>query len=334
MLFLTAAPAHDEARFYEDRAVEAMRARGTTIDVRRFELGDADRNADQNAVIAQELTRINDGTGVLASSTVLPLVGPAFRTHARRLRLVAIAHHASNRDRRFQTIPDAALSDIDAMTLPYARRVIVPSLHTAMSIGAYGVLPDQIAMVLPAADRAPLAEGSGGLNVVSTLPFVRDAGLMHVIDAALSTPTVKLHLVGAPVDAEYARELASKASDRITVTASADTTARKSAMHTADLAVVSWHYDPHGHHILEALARGIPVCAANAGAAQQLVPKNAGLLIPPASTEAFAQAFRTFSAQPHLLALLKQNAEQARNDVRPWSRVGAEMLKEIEVACR
>lgn len=339
MLFLTAAQGDDEARVYEDRAIEAVRARGVTIDTRRFDVGAPEQNVAQNALLTAELHAAPQGAPILVSSTLLPLVGPLFRQQARRLKIVAIAHRPTNRDRRFAVFGDAALSSVDASTLPYARRVIVPSLHTAMSIGVYGVLPDQIAVVMPGADRAPLAEGGTGLHAVSTLPFVREAGLEALIEAAALEPTVRLTLVGAPVDNGYRDELlaaieARRLAARVTVTASADTQARKAALHRADLALVAWHYDPHGMHILEALARGVPVCAANAGAAQQLVPQNAGVLVPPFEAESFKRVFQTFAAQPDLLARLKQNAERARDEVRPWSRVGAELAKEIEVACR
>ena len=336
MLFLTAAPGDDEARVYEDRAVEAARGRGLDVDVRRFDLGTPESNAAQHKVLGDQLTALADGTAVLASSTLLPLVGSAFRTHARRLKIVAIAHRPTNRDRRFTAHTDRDLSSIDAQTLPYARRVIVPSLHTAMSIGTYGVLPDQIAVIQPGADRAPLAEGSQHFHAVSTLPFVRDAGLEALIEAAAST-TVRLTCTGAPVDRAYIAELEALVAkhglqQRVTLNAKAD--ARKAALYQADLAVVSWHYDPHGMHILEALARGVPVCVANAGAAQQLVPQDAGVLVPPFEAESFARAFRTFTENPQLLARLRQNAERVRDDVRPWSRIGAELVKEIEVACR
>ena len=342
MLFLTGAMARGDvdARTYEERATAAL-----GVDTQRFILGSATENAQTHARLVATLAALPDATGVLASSTILPLVGPAFRAQARRLRLVVIAHRPSHRDPRFTGIDERELAAVDAGTLPYARRIIVPSLHTAMSLGAIGVLPDQLAVIMPGADRAPLAEGSRKrgerLSLVCAAPVVRSAGHDALIDALAPLASRDWHLtcVASESDPPWLAHVQAKAdsaglSDRIRWIASASASDVKSAYHGADLVTLPAHYDPHGTGVLEALARGVPVLATSAGAAGRLLPEGAGVLARAGEVDEMTRALAIVCDNAEVLARLTQGAEQARAEVRAWSRASAELKREVDVACR
>jgi glycosyltransferase involved in cell wall biosynthesis len=288
-----------------------------------FDIADDGNNAQRHHQIVELLAACPKDGPVLVSSTVLPLMGGALRAEARRLRFVIICHRPTARDPRFVTIARDALDAIDAQTLGFARRVVVPSLHTAMSIGAFGVLPDQLAVITPGADKAPLADGRGAFHIVMHAPVDRNSGHDDVIDVVAGIPHATIDFVVTASNASYLSDMRAKADGlkgRVTWTPDV-----KTAYHRADLAVLAYRYDAHGIGILEALARGLPVVTTNAGAAQHLVPKDAGLLLGP---EALTRL------TPKLLALLQQGAQRARNDVRSWGRVGAELNREITLACR
>lgn len=321
MLFLTARlPATDaDATTYETRAVEALQVTTHTFDV-----ADDGANAARHEQIVDLLSAQPSDAPVLVSSTVLPLMGGVLRAEARRLRVVIMCHRPTARDPRFTAIAPAALDDIDAQTLKYARRVVVPSLHTAMSIGAFGVLPDQLAVITPGADKAPLAEGGASFHIVMHAPVDHNSGHDGVIDVVASIPHATIDFVVTAGNPSYLADMRSKADMLMgsRVTWSADV---KAAFHRADLAVLAYRYDPHGIGILEALARGLPVVTTNSGAAQNLLPKDAGLTLGP-------QALTRVT--PKILALLQQGAQRARDDVRSWSTVGADLTREIGFACR
>lgn len=339
MLFLTASTACGDvdARAYEERGTAAL-----DVETRRFELGTPAANAATHASLVTLLGNLPDRTAVLASSTVVPLLGNLFRNEARRLRLVVIAHRPSHRDPRFAGIADAELLTVDRTTLPFARRVIVPSLHTAMSLGACGVLPDQLAVVLPGADKAPVAEGSrDGMTLLCPSPLVPSAGHDVLLEALASLAKIGWRLVcAAPEgDAEWTTRLRRDAdrlriADRVSWAVNVGPGDLKAAYYGADLVVLPARYDVHGSGALEALARGLPICAANAGAASALVPEGAGVLVRPESPPELSRTLAVLLETPGALRSLAARSAAARDDLRPWSRVGAEMKREVELACR
>ncbi len=342
MLFLTGAMARGDvdARSYEERATDAL-----GLELQRFSLGNPAENAAGHSRLSETLASLPDGAGVLASSTILPLVGPAFRVQARRLRIVVIAHRPSHRDPRFAAMDERELAAVDASTLPYARRVIVPSLHTAMSLGAFGVLPDQLAVIMPGADRAPLAEGSRKrgerLSLVCAAPLVRSAGHDVLLDALmpLAGRDWRLTCVATESDPAWLAEVQAKAdraglADRVRWIASGSAGDLKSMYHAADLAMLPAHYDPHGTGVLEALARGVPVLATSAGAAGRLLPEGSGVLLRPTQVDEMTRALAIVCDNAEVLARLTQGAERARAEVRAWSRASAELKREVDVACR
>ncbi len=329
-----------DARTYEERATDGLGA-----EIRRFALGSPAENAVTHTHLAATLAALPEASCVLASSTILPLVGPAFRAQSRRLRIVVLAHRPSHRDPRFVGMDERELANVDAGTLPYARRVVAPSLHTAMSLGAIGVLPDQLAVIMPAADRAPLAEGSRtrgeGLSLVCAAPLTIAAGHDVLIDALgpLAGRGWRLTCVAPEADPEWLAQMQAKA-DRFGLArqvhwkVGASASDVKSAYHAADLVVLPARYDPHGTGVLEALARGVPVLATSAGAAGRLLPEGAGVLVRAGESSEMTRALAVVCDNDEVLARLTQGAERARAEVRVWSRVAAELKREVDVACR
>jgi glycosyltransferase involved in cell wall biosynthesis len=342
MLFLTGAMARGDvdARTYEERATD-----GLNVTVERFTIATREGNAAAHERLAALLASVPDRAPVLASSTILPLVGGAFRTQARRLSIVIIAHRPSHRDPRFTGIAELELAAVDIGTLPYARRVVVPSLHTAMSLGASGVLPDQLAVIMPGADRAPLKEGSlaagGPLAMVCAAPLVASAGHDVLLDALapLRDRPFRLTCVSSESDAQWLAQLQAKAdreglSSKVRWLSAAGAGELKAAYHGADLALLPARYDPHGNGVLEALARGVPVVASSAGAAGRLLPEGAGVLVSAEKLDELARALAILCDNPKLVQQLGAGAERARAEVRAWSRASAELQREVDVACR
>ena len=71
--------------------------------------------------------------------------------------------------------------------------------------------------------------------------------------------------------------------------------------------------------LTEALARGLPLVATNAGAIPETVPADAGLLVPPGDPRALASALRKVMTEPGLRARLLAGARAARHRLPGWS---------------
>lgn len=77
---------------------------------------------------------------------------------------------------------------------------------------------------------------------------------------------------------------------RVALAGELDGQALAAAFHGADLFVQASHHEGFGMVLAEALAHGLPVVATAVGAAPELVPADAGLLVPPGDAAALAAA--------------------------------------------
>ncbi len=81
--------------------------------------------------------------------------------------------------------------------------------------------------------------------------------------------------------------------------------------------------EPFGQVIVEGMAAGLPVVASAAGGPLEIIaPGTDGVLVPPANTEALAEALRQLADNPELR---RQLGENARQSVRRFSPAAARM---------
>ena len=85
----------------------------------------------------------------------------------------------------------------------------------------------------------------------------------------------------------------------------------------------------------EALAHGLPVVAARAGAVPDVVPESAGILVPPGDAQALAEALRRLLTEPALRQSLQLGAQQAAARLPTWTdtaRIVATLINRIRTA--
>ncbi|MBI3403648.1 MAG: glycosyltransferase [Acidobacteria bacterium] len=109
---------------------------------------------------------------------------------------------------------------------------------------------------------------------------------------------------GAALDAEYAR---------------------------ADLFVLPTLYEGYGMVVAEALAHGVPVISTPTGGIEELVGRDAGLLVPPGDADALASALTRVLTDANLRAQLTHGAQLARDRIPTWDQQVEKMAAALSV---
>ena len=91
----------------------------------------------------------------------------------------------------------------------------------------------------------------------------------------------------------------------------------------ADLLVLASHAETYGMVVTEALARGLPVLAADVGGVTEAMGHGEdggrpGLLVPPGDPAALGAALRTWLGDTALRARLRRAAQERRTSLRRW----------------
>ena len=97
----------------------------------------------------------------------------------------------------------------------------------------------------------------------------------------------------------------------------------------ADIFVLPSFHEGYGMAYAEAMAHGLPVIATIAGAIPEMVPRQAGLLVPPGDPVALAQALRRAIVEPVLVASLAWERVPRRR-LPDWPGTTAEWAKALD----
>jgi glycosyltransferase involved in cell wall biosynthesis len=104
-------------------------------------------------------------------------------------------------------------------------------------------------------------------------------------------------------------------------------------MREADLHVLPSLRESQPHVVAEALATGLPTVAADAGGTAEMLEGGGGVVVPPADSEAFAEALvdvcsRLDSFDRHELASCARDRYGPAASTRMWTAIYAELVEE------
>jgi glycosyltransferase involved in cell wall biosynthesis len=108
---------------------------------------------------------------------------------------------------------------------------------------------------------------------------------------------------------------------------------------TADLLVLASRAETYGMVVTEALARGVPVLAAEVGGVAEALGHaedgaRPGLLVPPGDHAALGAALRAWLGDDALRGRLRRAARERRAALRPWSAPSAVLAGVLAGAAR
>lgn len=286
------------------------------------------------------LARLPDQALVLVDGLAAGAMPQVLRTHAARLRLVALVHHPLAAESGLAAHRALELRNSEQLALQAVRHVIVTSEATKLALQFYGVGADSVSVVEPGTDAAALAHATHGetLRMVCVAALIPRKGHDVLFEAlAKLPPRWTLACVGSlerstATVAQLRRQLQALGLEhRVTFAGEVDAATLDAYYRQADLFVLATRFEGYGMAVAEALAHGLPVVSTSVDAIAERVRGDAGLLVPPDDAEALSVALRRILNEPELLDHLAAGAALIRNTLPQWPESCARMSRILEL---
>ena len=311
---------------YDRRLIAALERRGTRV--RQISLPHCSLGmpAELLAAVHSRFCELPDGAVAIIDGLAFGLLGSVAEIHAKRLRLIALCHHPLALETGLSGEQQRALRQAEQHALQCASATIVTSQHTRqILVEQYGVPSASITVALPGTDKARIASCEGEPPRLLTVASLTRRKAHDVLIAALGQLRQlpwQARFVGSnefdPVWVTRLRDqvLAQKLGDRIDFAGEVcDVSLEYQA---ADLFVLPSRFEGYGMAFAEALASGLPVIAARAGAVPEVVPESAGMLVPPDDVGALAAALRHVLTDKNRYAQLRAGARDLAAGLPGW----------------
>jgi glycosyltransferase involved in cell wall biosynthesis len=272
------------------------------------------------AALARAVGRIPDGAVVLLDGLIASPAPEALVPHARRLRQVVLVH---------MPLADRRERDV----LAAAAAVVTTSAWTRRRLGELYALPAaRVHVAEPGVDAAGLAPGTAAGDALLCVAAVTPDKGHDVLLDGLTTATDlswRCACVGSldrdPAFADCVRRRArdSRLCDRVRFPGPRTGAELDREYAAADLLVLASHAETYGMVVTEALARGLPVLAAEVGGITEALGHGddgtqPGLLVPPGDPAALGAALRRWLGDPELRGRLRRAARERRASLRGW----------------
>jgi glycosyltransferase involved in cell wall biosynthesis len=284
------------------------------------------------AALAGVVHGIPDDAAVLLDGLIASTVPDVLVPHASRLRLVVLVHmplgHRPDDDRA------DAVRARERAVLSVAAAVVTTSEWTRRRLQElYGLPAGRVHVAEPAVDAAELATGSAAGGALLCVAAVTSGKGHDVLLDALATTTDlswRCECVGsldrdpAFVDALRRRSLERGLDHRVRFAGPRTGADLDRSYAAADLLVLASRAETYGMVVTEALARGLPVVAAEVGGLPEALGHAAdgsrpGLLVPPDDPTALGAALRAWLGDPELRGRLRRAARERRAALSGWS---------------
>ncbi|WP_181708428.1 glycosyltransferase family 4 protein [Chthonobacter rhizosphaerae] len=323
---------------YDRRLMAALAAGGLPVRHLRLAVGfPAPTRVDlQHADAA--LADLPDGATVLIDGLAYAAMPDAMTRHAGRLRLVGLCHHPLALETGLDAATAAAYRASEAAALKACRAVVVTSPATAAILADLFAYPaDRIAVAVPGTDPRPPAPCRGDPPVLLTVATLTRRKAHDVLVRALAAiadlPWRARFVGGDGFDPAWAASLRALVAehglgDRVAFVGSVDDATDE--LMAADVFVLPSRFEGYGMAFAEAMAHGLPVVAARAGAVPDVVPEAAGALVPPDDVDALADALRRLLSDRDLYERARAGSRRAGEALPTWTDTAAIVRRLLE----
>ncbi len=281
------------------------------------------------------LAGLPGGAVVVVDGLVCSAAPDALERERDRLGLVALVHLPIG----LAVAGSTPRREPEARALEAVHAVVCTSRWTRDWLAtAYDLPAARLHVVVPGADKSPLAEGSPAgdrLLSVGAITPIKGHDVLASALALVADLRWTWSLVGASVDASHATGLWSALcdaglDDRVTLAGALTGPDLASAYAGADLLVLPSRHETYGIVASEALARGIPVLASDVGGVREALGASSrgtvpGLLVPSSDPVALAASLRDWLTTPTLRTGLRRVAAERRASLEGWDVAAAEV---------
>jgi len=289
-------------------------------------------DATSFAALDGAVERIPDDAVVLLDGLVASTAPEVLVAQARRLRLVVLVHMPLGHRPADGRAGDARMRE--RAVLSVAAAVITTSAWSRQRLlELYSLPADRVHVAEPAVDAADLATGTTAGGVLLCIGAVTpDKGHDVLLDALATVTDLSWRCVcvgsldraRAFVEDLRRRSLDAGLSDRVCFAGPLSGADLDRAYAAADLLVLASRGEAYGMVVIEALARGLPVVAADVGGLTEALGHGAdgirpGLLVPPDDPAALGAAVRTWLGDDELRERLRRAACERRESLSGWS---------------
>jgi glycosyltransferase involved in cell wall biosynthesis len=321
---------------YDRQVCRELGSIGWTVHEHPVPGGWPQRDDSSLAALADAVRRIPDDGVVLLDGLIASTAPDVLAAQARRLRLVVLVYMPLG-----HRPPDAAAGAVrtrERAVLSAAAAVVTTSTWTRRRLHELYSLPDdRVHVAEPGVEAAELAPGTGTGGALLCVAAVRfDKGHDVLLDALdmLSDESWHCACVGSlarePAFAESLRRRALNhgLDERVDFPGALTGVDLDRSYAAADLMVLASRAETYGMVVTEALARGLPVIAAEVGGITEAMGHGAGgirpgVLVPPEDPAALAAALRAWLADAELRGRLRQAARERRDSLSGWSRTAS-----------
>jgi glycosyltransferase involved in cell wall biosynthesis len=280
--------------------------------------------------------------GLVASAAPEVLV-----PHARRLTLVVLVHMPLGHRPANGGVGDARMRE--RAVLSAAAAIVTTSAWTRRRLlELYAAPADRLHVAAPGVDAADLARGTeagGALLCVAAVTF--DKGHDVLLDALTTVSDLSWHcecvgsLDAEPAFVESLRRSSRDAGleERVIFPGPRTGADLEASYAAADLVVLASRAETYGMVVTEALARGLPVLAADVGGLTEALGHGAdglrpGLLVGPDDPAALGAALRAWLEDRDLRERLRRAACQRRESLAGWSTTASLLAAVLAGAAR
>ena len=314
---------------FDRRVCRGLAAAGWAVHVHAVPGSWPRPDAPSYAALAGAVRRIPDGAVVLLDGLVASPAPEVLVPEAGRLRLVALVHMPLG-----QGTTDEGAREREGAVLSAAASVVTTSAWARrVLLELYSLPGDRVHVAEPGADAADLAPGTATagalLSVAAVIPGKGHDVLLDAL-AMLAGLRWRCLCVGSlERDPAFAEGLRRRVLDggmdgRVRFSGPQTGADLARSYGAADVLVLPSRAETYGMVVTEALARGLPVVAAEVGGVPEALGHGAdgtrpGLLVPPDDPAALRDALRAWLEDAELRRRLRRAARERRASLSRWS---------------